>query len=267
MIRYGYRFKQHRFVQKNPFLNLVADFELTGMISRYLPVRFTKFCTIKRRSHIIMIKHRLAAVAAITLMGMTSAYAGPIQDLIVQIGPSAVEGLYVLDYSSSTSSIETRPIFSTVTKKTISYRGSIFRTTKDIITTKTEITGFKIIGNHSTDGTIWSASNSATGTITARIGKSEADFCTIKYIYTESPTPTREYDCSTAIDFEVPKVPSALDANGLIDHLYFKPKSGISIPNTDIPESDIPKTSEPTQPVDLTPTPTDPVPQTTPSAN
>ena len=179
-----------------------------------------------------MRKILLSSIAA-AILGITSAYAGPINDQVVEIGPGAVAGLRVLGTPSGDfptaflySSTVTKPPKLGETKDKALYK-SVVR-----IVTTYEKTGFKIIGNHAATTSFGSGTNDNVGMVSAKIGKDEDNYCTIDISYGKSAVATITEDCSHATDFTfasfaAEKLQSAYDSTATYNyHLYFQNKAG-----------------------------------------
>lgn len=179
-----------------------------------------------------MRKILLSSIAA-AILGITSAYAGPINDQVVEIGPGAVAGLRVLGTPSGDfptaflySSTVTKPPKLGETKDKALYK-SVIR-----IVTTYEKTGFKIIGNHAATTSFGSGTNDNVGMVSAKIGKDEDNYCTIDISYGKSAVATITEDCSHATDFTfasfaAEKLQSAYDSTATYNyHLYFQNKAG-----------------------------------------
>lgn len=178
-----------------------------------------------------MRKILLTAIAAATVLGVTSLYAGPIQDELIQIEPNDIgETLYILSTDNSyAADITVSPLFGSVKVKSKTHVGRHFITQSEITQTKSLRTGFKINGNHQKDGVFSSASNKATGVITTRIGKDDNDYCLVSITYDQDPKPSITADCSQATDFEFSK--AIPEENAFL--LEFTSKVSLTQPTTD----------------------------------
>ena len=172
------------------------------------------------------------AIAA-AILGITSVYAGPINDQVVEIGPGAVTGLRVL--GTPAGDFPTAFLYSsTVTK--LPKLGetkdkALYKSVVRIVTTY-EKTGFKIIGNHDATTSFGSGTNDNVGMVSANIGKDEDNYCSIDISYGKSAVAAITEDCSHATDFTflsaaAEKLQSAYDSTATYNyHLYFKNKPG-----------------------------------------